>query len=340
MPKKRSMERQTAPYLNGICFLTAQSELSDRSILDITMEVIQSGVKWIQLRDKTASRHQLFKIARVLKSIASANNVTLIINDHVDIAMAVDADGVHLGQDDMSIIDARRIIGNKIIGISTHSYIEALEAQRNGADYIGFGPIFHSSTKDAGLPKGIDAIKELRFPKAGYEPISIPIAAIGGITQDSLVDIFNAGANAAAISSGITITKDIFQNASEFVGIINNHFGIKQEIIENTDLIDSFSNKPTENDFKNTLAWQNAMELAVVCNKEVAAFPVSASEFLRTGIERTAFSIPIKIAQGSNELSLMLSEIETLIYLANRLNYISNKKLETIMELIAKIRIV
>jgi thiamine-phosphate pyrophosphorylase len=303
------------------------------------MEVIQSGVRWIQLRDKSASRHQLFKIARVLKSIASANNVTLIINDHVDIAMAVDADGVHLGQNDMSITDARKIIGNKIIGISTHSYKEALEAQKNGADYIGFGPIFHSMTKDAGLPKGIDAIKELRIPKTGNIPITIPIVAIGGITQDSIIDIFNAGADAVAVSSGITLTQDISRNASEYVGLINNFLGIKQDIIDNSEMTDLFSTKTTQTNYKDFPQWQAAMELAVICNKEVSAFPGAASVFLRKEIERSAITIPIKIAQGMvNELSVMMAEIETLTTIANRLNFISNKKLEIIVELIGKIR--
>lgn len=350
MPKRL----QISPYLNGICFLTAQSQFSDRSIIDITMEVIQSGVKWIQLRDKHATRNQLFKSARMLKSIAFANNVALIINDHVDIAMAVDADGVHLGQDDMPIIDARRIIGNKIIGISTHSYKEALEAQENGADYIGFGPIFQSMTKDAGLPLGINAIKELRSPKLqnksnGNIPIHIPVIAIGGITADSLIDIFNAGANGVAVSAGIVMTNDILNTVSQFVEQINNYFGIKEKVINNTDIhsLNKHSGINLEailhhsTDFKYSPKWQSAMELAVICIKEVSAFPVSAPDLLRKEIERVSLSIPIKIAQNNTfaqELFPMLAEIETLSTIANRLGYIQNEKLEVIMGYIGRIR--
>jgi thiamine-phosphate pyrophosphorylase len=313
------------------------------------MEVIQNGVKWIQLRDKTSSRHQIYKIARMLKSIAIANNVTLIINDHVDVALAIDADGVHLGQDDMSITDARKIIGNKIIGISTHNYQQALEAQRQGADYIGFGPIFNSITKDAGTPLGINSIKELRFPKDGNPPIYIPITAIGGITQDSIIDIFNVGASAVAVSAGITSTNNVSKTAGEFVGIVNEYFGISNETVDNSDiegnLASIFSNQTIDttfnNNYQNTPKWQTAMELAVICNTLASVFPASAPRSLCSEIERIAISIPVTIAKGiipANELNPIINEIETLITIANRLNLIHDEKLEIIMGLCGRLR--
>ncbi len=204
-------------YLDGLCFITDKS-IRSKSIIDIAIEVIQCGITWIQLRDKSRSRRQLFKTARVLRSITSANDVKLIINDHADIALSVNADGVHLGQNDLPMTEARKIMGDKIIGISTHSLQEALEAQRDGADYIGFGPIFRTETKDAGKPVGIHAIKDLK------RLIRTPLVAIGGITEENLIDVFHSGANAVAVSSGITKQDDISVAANRYVQLIERVF--------------------------------------------------------------------------------------------------------------------
>ena len=112
--------------------------------------------------------------------------------------MAVKADGVHLGQDDMPIKEARRIVGNKmIIGISTHNLSQAKKAQDHGADYIGFGPMFQTLTKNAGRPKGLRSLKNI------CSKIAIPVVAIGGITCENISDVLNAGANGCAIISAI-----------------------------------------------------------------------------------------------------------------------------------------
>ncbi len=203
-------------YLDGLCFITGKGIHQYKSLIDITIEVMQGGVKWIQLRDKNSTRRQVFKTARLLKSITYANNVKLIINDHADIALAVNADGVHLGQDDLPLKEAKKIMDDKIIGISTHSIEEALEAQNGGADYIGFGPTFHTETKDAGKPKGVDAIMELK------KHIHIPIVAIGGIKTENIVDVFKAGVNAVAVSSGIVNSSDISQTTAQYIELIKN----------------------------------------------------------------------------------------------------------------------
>jgi len=132
------------------------------------------------------------------------------VNDYIDIALAVNADGVHLGQEDMPVEEARRIMGRKkIIGISTHSLRQAKEAQDRGADYIGFGPMFHTSTKDAGRPKGLKALSRIR------QHIKIPIVAIGGITWENINDVLDAGADACAVASGV-LSGDIKTNVRMF----------------------------------------------------------------------------------------------------------------------------
>jgi thiamine-phosphate pyrophosphorylase len=185
-----------------------------KSAFDALSEVIPNGIRWMQLREKNGTRREIFKTARLLKTMTAANDVMLIINDHADIAMAVNADGVHLGQDDLPLAEARKIMGAKIIGISTHSLEQAIEAAEGGADYIGFGPIYQTKTKDAGPPKGVE---ELRIIK---ERIGIPVVAVGGITEDNLTEVFEAGADAVAVSSGIMKRRNIAQAARRYVALI------------------------------------------------------------------------------------------------------------------------
>ncbi|MBF0318836.1 MAG: thiamine phosphate synthase [Nitrospirae bacterium] len=198
-------------YLGGICVLMDCGDRA-RPPFDSIIDLIGSGIKWVQLRDKESSRLAIYKAARLLKTLTQANNITLIINDYVDIAAAVDADGVHLGQDDLPIHEARKILGNsKIIGISTHDIGQAIKAQQDGADYIGFGPIYKTLTKKAGTPKGPDSIKELR------RHIHIPITAIGGIQQEHAAGLIDCGANAVAVASAIMDEDDISKAADAFV---------------------------------------------------------------------------------------------------------------------------
>ncbi len=206
--------RHNTLYLGGLCLLLHRGSRA-KPAFDMAMDAMSGGLRWLQLRDKEASRLQLFKTARLLRALTRANDATLIINDHPDIALAVDADGVHLGQDDLPVEQVRRLMGDKkIIGVSTHSIDQALEAQRGGADYIGFGPIFATQTKDAGSPKGVDAIREL------LAQITIPIVAIGGISEESLGAVLEAGASAVAVASGILEQDDLTKAVEAYLGII------------------------------------------------------------------------------------------------------------------------
>jgi len=140
--------------------------------------------------------------ARLLLRIRGAG-AQLIINDHADIAAAVDADGVHLGQDDLPLENARSLLGpERIIGISTHSLQQALAAQVEGADYVGFGPVFPTSTKDAGPALGADALRTV------CSKVTVPVLAIGGITRSTAGEAVLAGAAGVAVISGILAVKD------------------------------------------------------------------------------------------------------------------------------------
>jgi len=200
-------------YLNGLCFIT------DRRICDLTAQetahiVLRAGIKWIQYREKDKSRREIYHESIRLKNLAEKFNAVFIVNDHPDIALAVNADGVHLGQDDLPLKEARKILGKeKIIGVSTHSIEQAIEAERGGASYIGFGPIFLTETKDAGEPKGIQMLREIK------RLITIPVVAIGGINIENIKPTLDSGADAVAVASAI-LKGDISENIKRFLDML------------------------------------------------------------------------------------------------------------------------
>lgn len=199
---------------NKTLYLITDRTISGLSHTEIAEQAITAGVRIIQLREKNMSRRELYQEAVSLRTLTLRHRTTFIINDYVDIALAVNADGVHLGQEDMPIKEVRKILGkNKIIGISTHSLKQTLDAQRARADYIGFGPIFHTTTKKAGTPKGVNSLIEIK------QHIKIPVVAIGGITLENAPDVLRSGADAAAVASGI-LSGDITENAKKFLAVI------------------------------------------------------------------------------------------------------------------------
>ena len=175
-----------------------------------------AGVRLFQYRNKTGSRKAVYETSRRLANIARDTNATFIVNDYADIALAVDADGVHLGQDDLPIKQARALLGpTKLIGISTHSVGQAQEAENQGADYIGFGPIFPTTTKDAGEIQGVAGLANIR------KSVTIPIVAIGGIKQENVADVIRVGADCVAIIGAILNAEDLADAASAMINLIN-----------------------------------------------------------------------------------------------------------------------
>lgn len=184
----------------------------DRELLDgkdpveVAKELIDGGANLIQYRDKISPKDEIKKTAERLMGLDSP----LIINDYPRIAKEVDALGVHLGQDDMDIKSARKILGNKIIGCSTHNLKQALEAQQDGADYIGIGPVFHTDTKKGVTPIGLDVLREVA------QNIKIPAFAIGGITLYNINSVLSTGINGAAVASAILCSDNIKEAVGGF----------------------------------------------------------------------------------------------------------------------------
>jgi len=175
-----------------------------------------SGVRFFQYRSKTGSRREIYETCLTLAQMAREAGSLFIVNDHADIAAAVGADGVHLGQDDLPLADARKVLGaGAIIGISTHNREQAIAAEQGGADYIGFGPVFPTSTKDAGRIQGVEAVRLIR------DAVQIPLVCIGGINQNNVLDVISAGADAVAVISGILSAPDLAQAAEDIVKLIS-----------------------------------------------------------------------------------------------------------------------
>jgi thiamine-phosphate pyrophosphorylase len=176
-----------------------------------------AGVRFFQYRNKRGSKKTIYEKARLLAQAARRAGALFLVNDHADIAAAVGADGVHLGQDDLPIEAARKLLGGHgIIGISTHSRGQAIAAEASGADYIGFGPIFATSTKDAGSTQGIEALPSIK------KAVSIPVIAIGGINHTNVQIVLKAGADGAAVISAILSAPDVKQSAEQMIKCIRN----------------------------------------------------------------------------------------------------------------------
>jgi thiamine-phosphate pyrophosphorylase len=192
---------------NWTLYIITDEELSKgRSHLEISEASIKGGADVIQLRDKTASSHKLFETAIQIRKITEKAGVQFIVNDRLDIALAANADGLHVGQDDLPALVARRFLGpDKILGASAKSIEEAIRAEKDGADYLGVGPIFEArGTKaDAGKPKGLQLIKDI------HQKCLLPIVAIGGINLKNISSVIEAGAQCAAVISAVVSAPDL-----------------------------------------------------------------------------------------------------------------------------------
>lgn len=171
---------------------------------EIVHVALDAGVRLFQLRMKTAETRRLYETAAALCPLVRKGGGTFIVNDRVDVAQAIGADGVHLGQEDLPLADARAILGpGRLIGISTHNIRQALEAEAGGADYIGFGPIFPTVTKENPDPVvGVDGLREVRAR------VRIPVVAIGGITAKNAAAVRAAGADGVAVVSAVLAASD------------------------------------------------------------------------------------------------------------------------------------
>lgn len=184
------------------------------NIAEIARMVIAGGADILQLRAKSCSDRKILKIACDIKALTTKNKILFLLNDRVDLVQAIDCDGVHLGQEDLPLKEARRLLGkNKIIGISTHRASEAIEAKKQKADYIALGPIFPTATKPLRA-----ALTAQIIPKVNRNLSKdlLPLLAIGGINLDNLEQVLAYGASRVAICRAIITAKDIVRATKEF----------------------------------------------------------------------------------------------------------------------------
>jgi thiamine-phosphate pyrophosphorylase len=209
MEHKRSLLRHIDFYL------VTDSKLSRKGTLSDVENAVAAGCRIIQYREKNMSTRDMIHEAAQIKELCG-NEAIFLVNDRVDVALAIDADGVHIGQDDMPIGVARKLLGpEKIIGLTVHDLSEALEAQRNGADYVGLSPIFDTSTKkDAGKGIGPERIREVK------DSLNIPIVAIGGINKENCVSVVRGGADSLVAISAIVCSDDVKRETKDFIDLL------------------------------------------------------------------------------------------------------------------------
>ena len=184
--------------------VTCERLSNGRSNLEVLKAVIAGGAGIIQLREKECSGKKLYDLAVKFREITTKAGVLLIINDHLDIALAVAADGVHLGQEDLPLQAARQIAPDLLIGASTHSLAEAIQAQKEGADYINIGPIFPTGTKE-----GIERLLGPEAIAAISPEIDVPFTVMGGISESNIDQVLANGARRVAMVTAITQAPDI-----------------------------------------------------------------------------------------------------------------------------------
>ncbi|HXZ30025.1 MAG TPA: thiamine phosphate synthase, partial [Dehalococcoidia bacterium] len=200
----RISRRDKMERLHGLYVILDRQFLAGRDELDIAVQTIEGGARVIQLRDKQSNKGELLLVAQRLKELCSQAGVLFIINDCLDLAMAVDADGLHIGQEDLPLPIVRRELPiDKIVGCSVTTVVQATKAHNEGADYIAVGSIFPTTTKKKATVVGVDMLKELK------QTVSLPLVAIGGINQNNVGKVIAAGADAVAVISAVLGEKDV-----------------------------------------------------------------------------------------------------------------------------------
>ena len=196
--------------------VTDREILGNRNLEDAVEEAILGGVTLVQLREKNCSSLEFYNTAKNIKEITSKYNIPLIINDRLDIAQAIGADGVHIGQEDMPVDLVRKILGqHKVIGVSAQTLEQALIAEEEGADYLGVGAIFNTTTKrDAIQDMGLKILKDIKAK------VNIPIVGIGGIDHSNAKSVIQTGADGVAVVSCILKETDIRNSSKRLYDIV------------------------------------------------------------------------------------------------------------------------
>jgi thiamine-phosphate pyrophosphorylase len=203
------------PNIWRLCLVTDRGLARGRPLVDVVAQAVQGGVTMVQLREKDATTRDFLEEARALKALLAPLRVPLIVNDRVDIALAAEADGVHVGQKDMPVERVRAMIGpGKLIGLSITNAEQIARPDASQTDYLGMGPLYLQQTKaDASTPLGVEGFRALRAKTKA------PVIAIGGLKADNSAPVLAAGANGLAIVSGIVAADDPRAAAAQFAAL-------------------------------------------------------------------------------------------------------------------------
>ncbi len=194
----RLLRKDKAECISGLHAIIDTQFLKGRSHVEVAAQVVEGGARIIQLRDKSMHKRELLILAKQLKSLCVQHNALFIINDYLDVALATDADGLHLGQEDLPVTVARKLLPiDKIIGCSVATVEQAITAESEGADYIAIGAIYPTPSKEGVEVVGLETVRAIK------KEVSLPLVAIGGITQDNIAEVLSAGADSVAVISAI-----------------------------------------------------------------------------------------------------------------------------------------
>jgi thiamine-phosphate pyrophosphorylase len=211
-------DRAPSPPLDfNLYLITDRRASGGRDLALVVEEALKGGVKAVQLREKDLSSRDLYELAYAMRKLTARYSAGLYINDRVDIALAVDADGVHLGESSLPIHRARKMLGKKrLIGVSCHNPVNAVAAQDFGADFITYGPVFHTPSKAAyGPPVGIDSLREVTPPR-----LRIPVFALGGITSKNARQVISAGVHGIALISAVIAAENPREEAKTLLALL------------------------------------------------------------------------------------------------------------------------
>lgn len=188
--------------------------LKGRKLTEVVEEALEGGATFLQLREKKMPQEKLLTLAREIKEVTDRYHVPYVVNDEVETAKMIDADGVHIGQSDKALVEARKILGNdKIIGVSAQTVVQAVEAEKNGADYLGVGSVFDTSTKRDAEDVSLETLRAI------CDAVTIPVVAIGGITKDNIMNLKGTNVDGIAVVSAIFAAKDIKKNTGELLKV-------------------------------------------------------------------------------------------------------------------------
>jgi len=206
------LRRDKAKRLTGLYAIIDSDALGSRRHVEVAKELIRGGAKLIQFRDKSRDKSERLSITQGLKDLCSQHDVLFIVNDYIGLVLATDADGLHLGQKDLPVSVARRLLPiDKLIGCSVNTVDQATAAQSDGADYIAVGSIYPTSSKEGAMVVGLKGLRQIK------QAVSLPLVAIGGINKNNVAEVLAAGADSVAVISAILGTEDVEEATRQII---------------------------------------------------------------------------------------------------------------------------